>query len=257
VLPLCDSLPKQFKVSIDSVIGRISMKKLALAACFLMSVSGSGLAADLAAAPVEPIAPVYVPYNWTGFYAGVQAGYQFGKVSGPYQNAARTDSGPYSFDPDSGLIGGYAGYNYQYNSIVLGIEGDGNAVVGSKTTDHDIYLGVPYVVRAEQTWSANARLRLGYAIDRFLPYVAGGVAFGNIKTDYTYPGVPFISETTSRVGWTIGAGLEYAFTDNVIARIEYRYTDLGKKSFTSLPADTYDDVKYYSNSVLAGVSYKF
>jgi outer membrane immunogenic protein len=233
------------------------VKKLLLAVSVIALTSGGAFAADLAPAPVQPVAPVYVPYSWTGFYVGAQAGYQFGKVSGPYQDAARTASGPYSFDPDGGLVGAYVGYNYQYNSFVLGIEGDGNAVFGGETTEHDVYVGVPYVVRAEQTWTANARIRLGYAIDRFLPYVAGGIAFGNVKTNYTYPDFPFLSESTSRVGWTVGAGLEYAFTDNIIGRIEYRYTDLGRKSFTSQAVNTYDDVKFSSNSILAGVSYKF
>lgn len=225
---------------------------------FLAS-SSAVFAADLAPQPVEPEAPLAVPFSWGGFYVGAQAGYQWGQVSGPFQDSARTGAGPYSFNTNGGLIGAYAGFNYQYDALVVGVEGDGNFAFGNKSNQNVVYSDASqWNIRAEEDWTADARLRVGYAFGRFLPYIAGGAAFGNVKTTYSAVGeAPYLSHTSNRVGWTIGAGLEYAVTDNIIARIEYRYTDLGSKSFNNIAQDTYDRVKFRSNSVLVGVSYKF
>jgi outer membrane immunogenic protein len=235
------------------------MKLIAAVSIFLAS-STAAFAADLAPQPVEPEAPIAVPFSWAGFYVGAQAGYQWGQVSGPFQDSARTASGPYSFNTNGGMVGGYTGFNYQYDALVVGVEGDGNFAFGNKSHQNVIYpdaVGL-YDIRAEEEWTADARLRVGYAFGRFLPYIAGGVAFGNVKTTYSAVGdAPYLSNSSNRVGWTIGAGLEYAITDNIIARIEYRYTDLGSKSFNNILQDTYDRVKFHSNSVLVGVSYKF
>src|SRR5690606_14463473 len=75
-------------------------------------------------------------------------------------------------------------------------------------------------------WTGAVRARLGYAVDRFLPYIAGGVAFADV--DFTDNDSPdFDTDGDTMVGWTIGAGVEYAFTDALIGRLEYRYTDFG------------------------------
>lgn len=72
-------------------------------------------------------------------------------------------------------------------------------------------------------WEGAARLRLGYAVDRFLSYVAGGVGFGSLKTSSIGPGGNVEDEfDETNVGWTLGAGVEYAFTDNLTGRTEYR-----------------------------------
>lgn len=235
--------------------------KSIFAAAALVALSSSAFAAD--AVNVEP-APAPLPmastYNWSGAYVGVQAGYAWGRVSGPFQDASQTGSGPYSFDMNGGLVGGYAGYNWQYNAYVFGIEGDVNAAFGNKSTDHNVLWNgtTLYDIAGKQTWTADVRGRVGYAFDRFLPYISGGVAFGNVDTSYAFAGgTPFLTKSSSRVGWTVGFGLEYAFTDNIIGRIDYRYTDLGSKSFTDTAENTYDNPEFHSNSVLAGIRYKF
>lgn len=100
-------------------------------------------------------------------------------------------------------------------------------------------------------WSGAARVRLGYAVDRFLPYVAGGVAFGEING--WNDGAPEDEFSDTYTGWTIGVGTEYAFTDNLIGRVEYRYTDFGNESFESGAVD----MDLSTNEVRFGIAYKF
>jgi outer membrane immunogenic protein len=232
------------------------MKKFLVAATALsglLAFAGSASAADLAA----PVAPIY---DWTGFYIGAQGGYQSGKFSGPFGNASQSGFGPYSFNQDQALIGGYTGYNFQMDQIVLGIEGDLNAGLGGRKLDRNVLWNgtTLYDIGGDQTWNGDVRARLGFALDRFMPYVAGGVAFGDVKTTYAFAGLPpFLKESTSRVGWTIGGGLDYAITDQFIGRVEYRYTDLGSDSFTNVGENTYDKVKFTSQSVLVGFAFKF
>ena len=95
-------------------------------------------------------------------------------------------------------------------------------------------------------------------------YAAGGVAFGDVHTNYGGPGyappggTPF-SVTTQRLGWTLGVGAEYALTDKIIGSLDYRYTDLGTKSFSNANPliDTADKVAFHSSAVLVGLAYKF
>ena len=104
-------------------------------------------------------------------------------------------------------------------------------------------------------WSGAVRARAGYAVDRFLPYIAGGVAFGSVKNTLDN-GVDSVSQSKTLTGWTAGAGIDYAATDNVIVRLEYRYTDYGNKDFDfGGPVSIRD--KFKTNEVRLGVAYKF
>ncbi len=235
------------------------MKKLLLAVSVIALTSGAAFAADLAPAPVEPVAPVYVPYSWTGFYVGAQGGYQWSEQSGPFGNFGLGLTGPYEAHPDGAVLGGFAGYNYQFNSFVVGAEGDINALLGAndKITTFQSGFG-PYYIHSKQTYDGAVRLRLGYALDRLLPYIAGGVAFTNLKAEYSRSGnPPFARVNQDRVGWTIGAGVEYAFTDHIIGRLEYRYSDYGTKKFAERSRNLEDHIELKTNSLLAGISYKF
>lgn len=232
----------------------------AVAVLFVMG-SGSAFAADLpsryAAPPVMPV-PVF---TWTGFYIGVQGGYVRGRTSGPFTAADGTDPSPYRINANGGVVGGHAGYNWQTGSLVFGVEGDANFTdlrQGQIVPDPPVV----YKVTAKQNYDADIRGRVGWAFDRVLLYAAGGVAFGDVQTAYTeygFPPYPYLTKTTDRVGWTIGGGVEYALTNNWLARVEYRHTDLGASSFVnSNPAiDTADSVRFSSDIVLAGISYKF
>ncbi|RWB06593.1 MAG: porin family protein [Mesorhizobium sp.] len=217
------------------------MKKLLLGLS-LSLLASSAFAAD---AMVEEVAPVF---SWTGGYIGLQAGYARGEGN------IRQASGPgfIETDPDGFLGGVYAGYNYQMpNNIVIGAELD--VVYANVDGSGQIFAapGLPFpggIGTEELKWSGAARLRLGYAVDRLLPYVAGGVAFGDIDTSSNTVSGSFGDTFT---GWTIGAGLDYAMTDNLLLRAEYRYTDFGTES---LPTGNVD---LKINEVRFGIAYKF
>jgi outer membrane immunogenic protein len=215
------------------------MKKSAIviglgAALFATAVS----AADLGYKKSSPASFTRAPmFTWTGFYVGANLGYGFGKVTGR--------SGP-AFKDTSGVIGGgQIGYNYQIGQIVLGAEADlsatgihaGNSatgVAGSKVSQ-------PYI--------GTVRARAGYAMDRFLPYLTGGFAYGG--THYKVPGVG--TSTTTNYGYALGGGLEYAFTTNMTAKLEGLYVDLADKRALNgaVKGGTQTGI------VRAGVNYKF
>jgi outer membrane immunogenic protein len=155
----------------------------------------------------------------------------------------------FSFDPD-GVIGGvFVGYNAQFNQIVVGLEADveasaasGDDTRGFATADADL------------NWQGSVRARLGYSIDNFLPYVTGGFAFSDwdLKASNALTSG---SDSETFTGWTVGGGLEYAFTQNVIGRVEYRYTDYGDTDIDIGGDRTKFDL--HTNAVRIGVSYKF
>jgi outer membrane immunogenic protein len=210
----------------------------ALAIALLGSVAAPAMAADL---PSRKEAPVYVApapvFSWTGFYVGAEFGGQWGtnagSLVGNYTGNTYLTTGSYN---TSGVIGGgLVGYNYQINQFVLGIEGDltGSSLQGRHTTD----LGYASV-ETQYGFGGGIRGRLGYAIDRTLIYATGGWAFEDIKQNYN-TNYNFVTggllgnwannnQNSSRSGYSVGGGVEYAFNYNWSARLEYRYSDYGK-----------------------------
>ena len=203
-------------------------------------------------------------FKWDGSYVGVQAGGEWAKASGPFTNADGTSPTPYSNKPSGGVIGLRIGHNWQNGNVVLGLEGDLNAALNLKSGSTVKAPPTSYDVETKQSWNGDIRGRLGYATDKTLVYAAGGLAFGDVHTSYGGPGyappggTPF-SVTTQRVGWTLGAGAEYAFSDKMIGSIDYRHADLGSRSFSNSDPliNTADKVKFTSNTVVVGLACKF
>jgi len=203
--------------------------------------AGPAMAADLTPYPSEPAAPaqVYLPFSWTGFYIGAHAGYGFGNVDPKFAGGSLDN-----FDIN-GVVGGvHAGYNYQMNQFVLGVEADADLTSLHGST-FDPVLGA--TDKLSVPWQGSVRGRLGYAWDRFLLYGTGGVAFADAKLAG--------GNSKGLVGWTLGAGVEYAFTDSLSGRVEYRYSDFQRATFTA-PAGPIKS-KFDENQVLVGISYKF
>jgi outer membrane immunogenic protein len=196
------------------------------------ALAGTALAADLprrtaAAAP----APVYKAFNWTGAYAGVNAGYDFGKMT-------KSDSAVGNIDGYS--FGGTVGYNQQIDQFVVGVEGDlATANVKGSTGANSAKISSLGTVRA----------RAGVAVDRALVYGTAGYAGGNTKVT-TAAG----SASKWENGYAFGAGLEYAFTNNISAKAEYLYTHLNDKNY-NLTAVT--NAGSNTNAIRTGVNYKF
>ncbi|MFQ0815527.1 autotransporter outer membrane beta-barrel domain-containing protein [Brucella anthropi] len=222
----------------------MKLKALLLASTVALVAATGAKAAD-AVIEQEPAPVVVAPtFTWNGAYIGGQIGYGWGK--------SKFDD---SFDtlelkPDGFLGGLYAGYNFDLgNNVVLGIDGD-----ATYNNLKDDFTGLGGSVDTRLRWSGAVRARAGYAFDRFLPYIAGGVAFGQVKTSGDVDGIGF-SESKTLTGWTAGAGVDYAATDNVILRLEYRYTDYGDKDIDFAGANVNQDFR--TNEVRLGVAYKF
>lgn len=230
------------------------MKKLLLASAALVAFSSASFAADLPSRKGAPVAPVvYVPaFSWTGFYVGLQGGYQWGRSAGTLTDAV----GPlgYGYNPKGGVFGAHVGYNYQFGGgFVAGLEGD---VEWSGMKASSLSATGAYYHRTDIDWQGSVRGRLGFAFDRALIYGTGGVAFANLKRSAGIPGgAQLLSYSETRAGWTLGAGLEYALTNNITMRGEYRYADYGRSGGSN--AVIADRGKVTTHTVRAGVSYKF
>ncbi len=196
----------------------------------------------------EPAPAVAAPsFSWNGAYIGGQIGYGWGRTH--YTSILNEKK----FSPDGFLGGLYAGYNFDLgNSFILGADADVTYNDLKKTIDLPLES-----FGSELRWSGAVRARSGYAIDRFLPYVAGGVAFGQVHNTYSLPAIhTTYSDKETLTGWTIGAGVDYAATDNLILRLEYRYTDYGSKHF-DFGGQSGIPFKLKTNDVRIGIAYKF
>ncbi len=223
------------------------MKKVLLTSVGLFALgSASASAADIGRRmPAQ--APVYVPppYNWTGFYVGINGGGAFG------HSDLNNVFGTKGFNVDGGLVGGTFGYNYQIGQAVFGVEGDIDWADIRGSSNTGICAGI--TCSTKNDWLGTVRGRVGYAFDRFMPYVTGGGAFGNIKTSITgFPG-----QDTSKAGWTVGGGLEAAINGPWTAKIEYLYVDLGRDTcgVANCGVSTTNDL--HTNVVRAGFNYRF
>lgn len=231
------------------------MKRLAVYSAMLsLAFAGSAFAADLPTyqgpeAAVQPTTPTKA-VNWTGFYAGVQGGYAFGDASAPYGFAA---GGPYTSSQDAadqtGFFGGvHAGYDYQIDKIVLGVEGE---LEYSDVGGDDGGSGGD-VNALNNNWQGSLRGRVGYAVDSVLLYGTAGAAFMNATAT-----APSGTDSADFAGWTAGLGLEYAVSDHLSARAEYRYTNFGKSEANPSGTTYYENYNPTGNSVRLGLSYRF
>jgi outer membrane immunogenic protein len=211
-------------------MGIIMRKVLGVLLAFAAMPVASGYAADMAVK--APPAAAAAIYNWTGFYIG-------GEVGGGWARGATTDVVPSGGFPAgftsqpinySGVLGGgYAGYNYQVNQIVLGIDGnyDGAGLTGSGS-DISPTTGNTSVHSAKMKWDAAITGRLGYANNNVLFFVKGGWAwagFSESSTSTTPGGALFGNSNSSdtRNGGTVGGGIEYGFAPHWSAKLEYAY----------------------------------
>lgn len=248
-------------------------------------LTASASAADLRRQPAAPVMPAIAAFSWTGAYIGLNAGYAWGEArqrvglggqwaieSAALQNRFAGDGGG-KLRPNSFIGGIQAGFNYQMGSVVLGIEGDVN-FLDLRRNRTAVSAGAPtytFTRGVDTDWLITIRPRLGYAFDRTLIYGTGGLALADVKNRWSVSssGGYLKSESSSefRAGWTIGAGVEHAFTNNWTAKLEYLYTDLGSFSKASvyLPGSTFVAPPYTEtirtrltfHTIRAGINYKF
>lgn len=235
-----------------------------LVATALLSAPSGAVAADLLSTR-KGAAPMMMPpvMTWTGFYVGGQVGYGWGvDTTKEFLTATMGYVGLKNrFEPD-GMIGGvHVGANYQFGAIVAGLEGDieFGQIQGGFSDPPVAPFNPGGRGKTEIDTQGSVRLRLGYAIGPALFYATGGVAVANIKSTYwDWPGTSE-SFTKSATGYTVGGGVEYAFTQSLSARVEYRFTQfehMQNDSQRAFPGFSGTQEPRY-HMVRAGVSYRF
>ena len=223
------------------------MKRILFASAAVLAILASGAnAADLGRRPYgQPAVYAPLPPPWAGFYLGLNGGGAWGTSS---WDSASAPTG--NFNVSGGMIGLTAGYNWQFNEWVLGLEGDIDWTNISGNTNVNCALGC----ETSNNWLGTVRGRVGYSWGAFLPYFTGGVAFGDIdaKTPNRAGG------SSTEAGWVVGAGVEYALARNWSAKVEYLYADLGHFDCgTGCGATAPDNVKFNANILRGGVNFRF
>ena len=194
------------------------MKKFLLAGAALAALASGAQAADLGSRRVEVPSAIIAPvFSWTGFYIGANVGYsssQFRYTTPTGINNANLTMG--------GVFGGIqGGYNWQFNSLVLGVEADIQANSANKRFPITATTGF----RDSVPMFGSVRARAGFAADRALFYVTGGLGYATLSTKF-YDNVVAannLSASTTRAGYVVGGGLEYAITNNWTVKGEYLY----------------------------------
>lgn len=271
------------------------MKRLVTAAAAIATL-GFGNAANAADMSVK--APIVASiYSWTRIYIGGTAGGAWSRadvnlstVNGanplydPTQIPGLNTIGSPSISGSNAIVGGKLGYNQQWGSFVVGVEGDISSLRINKSATptgnpFDVILppAVPnfasFNTTVSTSWIATVRPRLGYAADRTLLYATAGVAFADVRFTNTYLGhsgggsgneAEASAASQTKTGWAAGAGVDYALATNWILSLEYLHIDLGAISASGLvttgnpnTATMNFSTKVRSDIVRGGVSYKF
>ncbi|MFN3890466.1 MAG: outer membrane protein [Beijerinckiaceae bacterium] len=284
------------------------MRRLLLGSVAITAMSAAAIAADLPArGPAVAPAPVYAApiFTWSGFYVGLNAGAGFGNRDDRGWRAYTTNSdfaedaadfnaliaGRHRSGDDAGFTGGaQIGYNWQFGGMVVGLEADVNYLDrngGSRSYDVlDVAgPGGPYDVvlrgnRGGSNWFGTIRPRIGVAFDRTMLYATGGLAWGGSRagggsvTVYQADSDQIVARwegrrrSGSNWGWTLGAGIEHAFTNNWSAKLEYLYVDLdrgGDSNLVRVSGPTQADQVYFRTGrnsdsfhvIRAGLNFRF
>lgn len=218
------------------------LSRLAFGAAVAL-MSTSVMAADLIVEQPAAVIPTSA-FDWSGFYVGAHAGWASGSV------LADPIDAPDETTATGWLLGVQAGANAQFDTFVLGVEGD---VAWSNITNEDEIsaVGGPYGL-TDVNWLASLRGRAGVAFDQVLLYATAGFAGAGVTFNDLDAGDPATDGT--HFGWTAGVGVEVAVTEDVSVKAEYLYYDLGAVTYDDgVP----DDVSFNLHTIKAGVNFHF
>jgi outer membrane immunogenic protein len=205
----------------------------------LIALSGTALAADLPVAtpvPAPYVAPLPLPFSWTGFYIGANLGAAWtqGRVSDSLGNSwSNAQQAVFAG-------GGQVGANYQFGWTVLGIEADFDWLANNHNSSNTVSTAVGALqFSASNRWMTTLAGRLGAAADNWLFYIKGGGGWVGVNnptiTNVTTGGSISVSNSNSNSGWLVGAGVEWAFAPNWTARVEYDFLGLSSLTY-NVPA---------------------
>jgi outer membrane immunogenic protein len=240
----------------------------------VLALMGSTLgasAADLARKAPPVVAPPPPVFSWTGCYIGGQVGGKKGSIDGDANLGAFEDLPAATLlfngsDSETGLIyGGQVGCNWQTGVFVLGVEGDfvGTDIERGFVVQDSVGGLVPGdAFSLSNNWQASLRGRLGWAFNQFMVYATGGVAWANFEVTAALVGEPFLfSSDKTLTGWTVGGGIEWAFTPNWSLGLEYRFSDFDRENFgfgalvTGVPLSVNSELE--THELTARVNYRF
>lgn len=267
------------------------MKKLILGVIAVLAIAAPAAAADLSPRTYTKAPAAELAYNWSGFYAGLNAGYGWGAsdpsttteftptnywsiLSVPQVNAAGTGQ-----VKPSGFVGGaQAGYNFQAGNLVVGAEADFESfnLHASRAAGAAFACcgGSSFTMTesASTDWLFTLRGRVGLAANNWLFYGTGGLAVTNLKNNATYADTFGASEnvklSATKAGWAAGGGIEYGVLRNWTLRAEYLHVDFGGISGTTLLGPTtitggcnctrmFHNANLTADMVRAGINYRF
>lgn len=236
-------------------------KQLIVGAVASVSLLGSVCAAS--AADLGPYRPAPAPetyveparvFMWRGFYAGINGGYAWGSGDPVIVTQGVASGALDAIDPSGFFGGGQIGYNAQFGNVVLGVEADLQAGSIDESSAGAIAGIGPAVASTELNWLSTVRGRIGFAADRMLIYATGGVAWADMDFGLATPAGTF-SGSDTLTGYALGAGVEWALSNNWTARAEYLYVDLENVTFTGAGTSASYDNDFHTMRV--GLNYKF
>jgi outer membrane immunogenic protein len=248
---------------------KLSHTAAAVAALLALSTSANGADVGVRPAPYAPPPPVYAPppFSWTGFYLG-------GNIGGAWARRDVTDTFfGVNFNPgnNNGVFigGGQLGYNWQVGYAVLGIEAEFDGAANNNNTGT---VFIPTVgslqVTSNNRWITTLAARFGLTNGPWLFY--GKVGGGWVGSDdFTVTNlstgslITLSNNNNSNSGWLVGAGIEWAFSSNWSAKVEYDYLALDDRTFTVpagspfLAGDTFTQSNRNVQMLKVGANYRF
>jgi outer membrane immunogenic protein len=242
------------------LLGTISLGVLGL----LSPAFGADLPIAYTKAPPAITAPTY---NWSGVYFGAFGGGGWGNHN---INNATGPASPFAdytanYSSQGGVAGGELGYNWQSGSYVVGVEGDmfwsgmkGNDAAGIAAGS---FPALTSVDADNLRWGGTLRARGGFTVDRWMMFFTGGYAFGSIDHTNTDPVLGVDKFRVQANGLTAGGGIQYALTENMIGKVEYRYYNFNGYNRPGNPLTPNGQLPYTTDStysvVTIGLDFKF
>lgn len=211
---------------------------------------------------VAPYAPV-VASNWTGWYLGGNVGSGTGRspstLSSPLAPGVVAEQ--FSLNQDGINGGGQVGYNWQSSNWVYGLETDIQA--SSQRDNKTVVLLGSTAYDSKLPWFGTVRGRVGYSVGSSLFYATGGYAYGGVKTKVSILGVNVADSSTTKSGWTAGAGIETPFKllglfgPQWTSKTEYLYVDLGRDNTALAGGALVSSSKVTEHIFRTGLNYHF
>jgi len=240
-----------FNAQTEVVVRRL----LTVAASLVLLAARSAMAADLT---VRAPARTFVPaYGWAGCYVGAEGGAAWGQSR--HDTALGSTSDAYTVA--GGMAGGTVGCSYQAGAWVLGLEGDLSWTNKRGSAAEVAPFPAAFTSETREDWLATVRGRLGWASQRWLFYVTGGYAGAAVEAGVVNPTIGLdVTDTKTRSGFTVGAGIETAIVGNWTVKIEYLYVGLQNAGYFDVPPTASyarTGVPISDNIYRAGLNYRF